>query len=102
LTGLAAPSQSRGGDIVRPTYGPGPRSAVIAALFVWAMILVANLSLVLLTNVTLGLVATLHGPNLAAVITATLAGAWLYRDPSSGAAADFAGEAPTEIHAAIG
>jgi hypothetical protein len=65
---------------IRPRYGPGPLTAAIAGVAVWSAILLANLTWVLLANLTLGMVLALHGPNIITLALATMAGAWLYRE----------------------
>jgi hypothetical protein len=67
---------------IRPRYGAGPKAAAIAGFAIWLILALANLSLVLLTNLTVGLVAAIHGPNIVTFVVATQAGAWVYREPT--------------------
>lgn len=67
---------------IRPRFGPGPRTALLAGGLVWAL---SFLNLSLWFN-WLGLFPT--GPTIVAItwelveaLVATLAGAWLYREP---------------------
>ena len=65
---------------IRPRYGPGPMTATIAGLAVWLILSVGLLSVVMLTNLTLGSFAVVHGPSLITWIVATNAGAWVYKE----------------------
>lgn len=67
---------------IRPHYGAGPKTAAIAGFAIWLVLMLANLSLVLLTNLTVGQAAMTHGPGIVTFVVATLAGAWVYREPS--------------------
>ena len=72
---------------IRPRYGPGPMTAAIAGLAMWLILSVGNLSFVMLTNLTLGSFAVLHGPSLITWIVATNAGAWVYKEDAAQAPA---------------
>jgi len=73
--------------IIRPRYGPGPKTAVIAGVAAWVpcsllgMIPVAAMHLyryrLIAADVVLGLVA---------IVAGTVAGAWLYKEPEIPAA----------------
>lgn len=66
---------------IRPRYGAGPGSAVIAAIIAWILGYVFPIFGYLaigLTTVALGLVSGVWG--LAEIVIGTLAGAWLYRE----------------------
>lgn len=65
---------------IRPRYGAGPKTAAIAGFAVWLIQALAGLWLVLLTNLTVGLLAMTHGPDILTFVVATLAGAWVYRE----------------------
>jgi len=72
---------------IRPRYGPGPKTAAIAGLAMWLILGLANLSFALLTDLTIGLVAIIHGPSIVQFVVSTMAGAWLYKEASSEAGA---------------
>ncbi|MBI4543290.1 MAG: hypothetical protein HY705_09680 [Gemmatimonadetes bacterium] len=72
---------------IRPRYGPGPRTAAIAGVAIWLVLLFANLSYVLLTDLTVAHAVMLHGPSLVAFVVAAIAGAWVYREASPQSAA---------------
>jgi len=66
---------------IRPRYGAGPKSAVIAAVMTWILGYVFALFGYLaigLTTVSLLMVSAVWG--LAEIVIGTLAGAWLYRE----------------------
>ncbi len=69
---------------VRPRFGPGPRTAVYAALAVWILVwgtlFLSNLSLPLYPGAAM-LFMVLWG--LVECLVAVLAGAWLYREEGS-------------------
>ncbi len=66
--------------ILRPHTGPGPKTAVFAGIGWWVIISLQSAKWVALgfvpTKAALGLLL----PTLPAIIAATLAGAWLYKD----------------------
>jgi hypothetical protein len=73
---------------VRPHFGPGPRTAVIAGIVVWipasllAMIAPAAMHLFRYRLIAIGVVL-----GLVELVLGTVAGAWLYKEPEvSGAA----------------
>ena len=68
---------------IRPRYGPGPKTAAIAGLAMWLILGLANLSFVLLTDLTIRLIAIIHGPSIVQFVVSTMAGAWLYQEASS-------------------
>ena len=72
---------------IRPRYGPGPMTAAIAGLAVWLILSVGLLSFVMLTNLTLGSLVTIHGISLVTWIVGTIAGAWVYKEDAAEAPA---------------
>ena len=72
---------------IRPRYGPGPKTAAIAGLAMWLILGLANLWFVLGTDLTIRLVAIIHGPSIVQFVVSTMAGAWLYKEASSEAVA---------------
>ena len=72
---------------IRPRYGPGPMTATIAGFAVWLILSVGLISLVMLTNLTVGSVVALHGPYVVMWIVATNAGAWVYKEDAEEAQA---------------
>jgi len=65
---------------IRPRFGPGPRTAALAGLLVWLIIGIQILSLVVLRSISFQTFLVLHGPYVVALVLASLAGAWLYRE----------------------
>ncbi len=65
---------------IRPRYGPGPRTAVIAGLAVWTLSLLTDGAWYALGIVPIGSFGFLKALDLVAVVLATLAGARVYRD----------------------
>lgn len=66
---------------IRPRYGAGPRSAVIAAIMAWILGYLFPMFGYLaigLTTVSLAMVSAVWG--LAEIVVGTLVGAWLYRE----------------------
>jgi hypothetical protein len=66
---------------IRPRFGPGPRTAVIAGLAIWLLVYVwGGVGDVVMgfMPARVALVATFWG--LAEAVLATVAGAWLYRE----------------------
>lgn len=72
---------------IRPRYGAGAKTAAVAGLVVWLVVGITDLSLVLLTNLTLALVVATHGPNLLSLVAAAIAGGWVYREEAAPAGA---------------
>jgi hypothetical protein len=68
---------------IRPRYGPGPKTAAIAGFAMWLILGLANLSFLLLTDLTTRQVAIIHGPSIVQFVVSTMAGAWLYQEASS-------------------
>jgi len=68
---------------IRPRYGPGPKTAAIAGIAMWLILGLANLSFVLLTDLTIRLFAIVHGPSMVQFVVSTMAGAWLYKEAFS-------------------
>jgi hypothetical protein len=66
---------------IRPRFGPGPKSAVLAGLIVWLLAYAWRLLDIGLTGLfDPGLLALPAAWGLVEVVVATLAGAWLYRE----------------------
>lgn len=80
---------------IRPRLGPGPRTAIIAGLFVW-LLAVAYPSLMYLALGLFpgGLIALGAVWGLVEIPLATVAGSWLYREAEVPIAAATAAEAP--------
>lgn len=72
---------------IRPRFGPGPKTAVIAGLVVWFLIWFMGFGSTLINDMfpgSLVLIAVVWG--LVETIAAGLAGGWLYREaPGAGA-----------------
>ena len=68
---------------IRPRYGPGPKTAAIAGLAMWLILGLANLSFVLITDLTIRPIAIILGPTIVIFVASTMAGAWLYQEASS-------------------
>jgi hypothetical protein len=66
---------------IRPRYGAGPKTAVVAALAWWTIATLQSGKWVALLGLAPGLVAPL-AMNLAVIVVAALAGAWPYQDAS--------------------
>jgi hypothetical protein len=66
---------------IRPRYGPGPKAAAIAAFAVWLFSIVASLSHLGVFGLASTRFIVLDLPTeLIAMLVATLAGAWMYRE----------------------
>ena len=66
---------------IRPRYGPGPRTAGIAAVAVWLFSIVASVSHLGVFGLASTRFIVLDLPTeLLAMLVATLAGAWVYRE----------------------
>lgn len=67
---------------IRPRYGPGPKTAAVAALAGWLAIAVieVELALLLLLPISLGGLAVPLGVALPAMIVAAMVGAWQYSE----------------------
>ena len=66
---------------IRPRFGPGPKTAIIAALFAWFGISLFNMTLVAALGIVPTSVAMIVIPwELVEYIIAALVGAWLYRE----------------------
>ena len=66
---------------IRPRYGPGPKTAVCAGFAVWMMAhLLPMLYWAQLLGLPIRLVVLNEVTFLVAVVAATLAGAWLYKE----------------------
>jgi hypothetical protein len=68
---------------IRPRYGPGPRTAVIAAVATWLIQGSSNLRYASQGLFPPNLVAMAAVIALVNYTLATLAGAWVYREPSA-------------------
>jgi len=66
---------------IRPRYGPGPRTAVIAAFATWFITLLVDAGWASLGVVSFRLFVIAKATDVAALILGTLAGARLYREP---------------------
>ena len=67
---------------IRPRYAAGPKTAAIAGFVIWLILALANLSVAVLTDLTVADVAKTHGPSIVSLVVATIAGAWVYREPA--------------------
>ncbi len=66
---------------IRPRLGPGPKTAVIAGLFVWALSCFMSLMPPYVSGILpLGLVGTMLVWDLVLIPVATVIGAWLYKE----------------------
>ena len=66
---------------IRPRYGPGPKTAVIAAVGVWLLSIAAPLSHLAAFRIASPRFVAIDLPTeLVAILAATLAGAWRYRE----------------------
>ena len=66
---------------IRPRYGPGPKTAAIAGLAVWFLSIVASVSHLGMFGLASPQFIAMDLPTeLAAILAATLAGAWVYRE----------------------
>ena len=73
---------------IRPRFGPGPRTAVIAAIATWALVIPIALLGLLPSGFfgrRLALVWSIDG--LVVMVIAIVIGAWLYREPDGAAPA---------------
>ncbi len=66
---------------MRPRYGAGPKTAICAGLFMWAVgYALANFAPVILHVFPVSLVAKSLSAELVEMVIAALAGAWLYKE----------------------
>lgn len=65
---------------IRPRFGPGPRTAATAALFIWLMFTVVYFGLHMMGLFTPSDYAKSAAFGLVTVMAATMAGAWLYSE----------------------
>ena len=66
---------------IRPRYGPGPRTALIASVAVWLLSVAAPLSHLGAFGIASARFVALDLPTeFVVIVTATLAGAWHYRE----------------------
>ncbi|HEX6177068.1 MAG TPA: hypothetical protein VF057_01815 [Thermoanaerobaculia bacterium] len=66
---------------IRPRYGPGPRTAIIAAIGVWLLTIAAPVSHLAAFGMASSRFVMFDLPTeLVAIIAATVAGAWLYKE----------------------
>ncbi len=66
---------------IRPRYGPGPKTAVVAAVGVWLLSVAAPLSHLAAFGIASPRFVAIDLPTeLAAILAATLAGAWKYHE----------------------
>lgn len=65
---------------IRPRFGPGPRTAVLAGFAVWLLTSWIQLTWAAFTQVPLGNLAGPLGTTLPITLAATLVGAWLYKE----------------------
>jgi hypothetical protein len=63
---------------LRPRFGPGPRTAVYAALFMWILSGIFDSDFMMIGMMSFGTYATLTFIQLAGLLFASWAGAWLY------------------------
>jgi hypothetical protein len=66
---------------IRPRFGSGPRTAVIAGIAVWALVLpVPMIGLLPMRFLSLKFAATWSILALVPIVAGTIAGAWVYRE----------------------
>ncbi len=66
---------------IRPRYGPGPKTAVLAGLTVWLVgWLIPTLSTIPLNLFPLWVLLVVPGAGLVELTVGTLMGAWLYKE----------------------
>ena len=66
---------------IRPRFGPGPKTAIIAALFAWfGVVVYPNVIYAALGFTPTNVLMILLGWEVVEFLLATLAGAWLYRE----------------------
>ncbi len=66
---------------LRPHYGPGPKTAVGAAVSLWLVAaLIPSVAWALVLQLPVRLVVTSVAASLVGTVAATLAGAWLYKE----------------------
>src|SRR3979490_3142533 len=66
---------------IRPRFGPGPKTAIIAALFAWfGVVVYPNVIYAALGFTPTNILMILLGWEVVEFLLATLAGAWLYRE----------------------
>jgi hypothetical protein len=70
---------------IRPRFGPGWKTAAIAAAFLWFFFTVAYFSFHMMGLFTQGDYMTMAGWGLVQCFVATLAGAWVYREEGEAA-----------------
>lgn len=71
---------------IRPRFGPGARTAVTAAFFIWMLFTLIYFGFHMMQLFTPGDFATMAAMGLVQCLVATLAGAWLYREDGEQAA----------------
>ena len=66
---------------IRPRFGPGPKTAIIAGLFAWfGVVVYGNVIALGLGIIPTNMFALVLGWEIVEYLLATLAGAWLYRE----------------------
>jgi len=69
---------------IRPRFGPGIGTALIAAVTVWLLVIpIPLLGLLPMEFFSAGFAATWAAYGIIPIVVGTLAGAWLYREPGS-------------------
>lgn len=76
---------------MRPRFGPGPRTAVIAAIAVWLLLAMSDAVWVQLIRGSRRAIGESVLAYLVIMIVATLVGAYLYREEDAGSSARSAG-----------
>jgi len=75
--------------LMRPFHGPGPKTAVMAAIVAWLAFSVAGpAQFIPLGFYSRRLWVMVAGAQLVTSVIANLAGAWFYRDPAAATSAD--------------
>ena len=73
---------------IRPRYGPGPKTAVIAGFAFWFAVSLVQLIVLNAIGVVSARFVAIHlSTELVVVLAATLAGAWLYKEEEENVAA---------------
>ncbi len=65
---------------IRPRFGPGPKTAVIAGFAVWFLVSWVHITWASFTGTRLAAVVSPIAANLPLVLLAGMAGAWLYKE----------------------
>lgn len=70
---------------IRPRFGPGVKTAIIAAIWVWIFFGAVYYGFTAMGMFPMNAFLAMAGWGLVQVIAATVAGAWMYREEGAGA-----------------